>query len=135
MTTITLEVPDELAARLDQLRDHLPALLFEVLNSETGKNALRCLDGGPSDEIFDEMIDFLATGPTAQQIIAHKASEAMQTRLRELLDKNREEGLNESESAELDGFESVEDLMGLLKAKARCVITAKHSADAGLLCL
>ncbi|MEK6321444.1 MAG: hypothetical protein AABN33_07150 [Acidobacteriota bacterium] len=44
MTTITLEVPDELAARLDQLRDHLPALLSEVLNSETGKKALRRVD-------------------------------------------------------------------------------------------
>ena len=125
MTTITHGVPDELAARLNQLRDHLPALLSEVLNSETGKKALRRIDGGPSHEVFDEMIDFLATGPTAEQIIAHKASEAMQTRLRELLDKNSEEGLTEAETAELDGFESVEDLMGLLKAKAHCVVNAR----------
>jgi hypothetical protein len=31
MTTITLEVPDELAGKLDVLRDRLPDLLSEVL--------------------------------------------------------------------------------------------------------
>ena len=125
MTTITLEISDELAARIDQLRDHLPTLLSDVLNSDTGKEALRRVHGRPQNEVFDEMIDFLATGPTVEQIIAHKASEAMQTRLRELLDKNREEGLTEAETAELDGFESVEDMMGLLKAKAHCVVNAR----------
>lgn len=125
MTTITHGVPDELAVRLNQLRDNVPTLWSEVLNSETGKKALGRIDGGQPPEVFDEMIDFLATGPTAEQIIAHKASEAMQTRLRELLQKNSEEGLTEAEAGELDGFESVEDLMGLLKAKAHCVVNAR----------
>jgi|SRR5882724_4833417 len=121
MTTITLEVPDELATQIGQLREHLPALLSEVLNPSVGEKVLVGLGVARSRKVFDEMIDFLASGPSPEQIIAHKASERMQDRLRELLGKNREEGLTEAESAELDLFESVEDLMGLLKAKARCV--------------
>ena len=124
MTTITLEVPDELAAKLDRFRVHLPALLNEVLNPGVGEKVLVGLGAATSRQVFDEMIDFLASGPTPEQIIAHKVSAATQTRLRELLDKNREEGLTEAESAELDLFESVEDLMGLLKAKARCLTKA-----------
>jgi len=77
MTTITVEVPDDLAARLDPLRDHLPALLSEVLNSGTGERVLRRLGSVPSHQVYDEMIEFLASGPTPEEIIAHKASRAM----------------------------------------------------------
>ncbi|HWX40042.1 MAG TPA: hypothetical protein VN345_02725 [Blastocatellia bacterium] len=37
MTTITLELPDDLATQLVSMRDRLPALLYEVLNSNTRK--------------------------------------------------------------------------------------------------
>lgn len=69
--------------------------------------------------VFDEMIDFLVSGPTPQQIIEHKASPAVQSRLEELLDKNREEGLTEAEAAEMSTFRQVNHLMILLKARAR----------------
>ena len=121
MTTIALEVPDELAVKLDLFREHLPALLNEVLNPAVGEKVLVGIGAATSRQVLDEMVDFLASGPTPDEIIAHKASDGMQARLRELLDKNREDGLTAAESAELDLFESVEDLMGLLKAKARCV--------------
>jgi len=121
MATITLEVPEELAAKLEQFRPHLPDLLNEILNGGIGEKVLVDLAVAPSRQVFDEMIGFLASGPTREQIVAYKISDAAQTRLRELLDKNREDGLSEVESAELDLFEQVDDLMSRLKMKARCV--------------
>lgn len=121
MATITLEVPGELAAKLEQFRPHLPALLNEILNGGIGEKVLVDLGVAPSRQVFDEMIGFLASGPTREQIIAYKISDAAQTRLAELLDKNREDGLTEVESAELDLFESVGSLMSLLKTKARLI--------------
>lgn len=121
MTTITLEVPEELAAKLEQFRPHLSALLNEILNGRSGERVLVDIGVAPSRQVFDEMITFLASGPTRKQIIAYKLSDAAQTRLRELLDKNREDGLTEVESAELDVFQSVDHLMGSLIARARAL--------------
>ena len=123
MVTITLEVPDGLAAKIDQFRDRLPELLSEVLMLAAPYNRTKAV---PSMryQFVEEMIDFLATGPTTEQIIAHKVSDHSQDRLRELLDKNREEGLTEAENAELDAFEFVDDLMSLIKARAHCLIKA-----------
>src|SRR6266404_3632329 len=115
MTTITLEVSDELTARLELARDHLPDLLSEALMLSVQDNRTKAV---PSMhyQVFEEMIDFLATGPTTEQIIEHKLSDHTQDRLRELLDKNREDGLTESENAEFDAFEFVDYFISLLKA-------------------
>jgi hypothetical protein len=123
MTTITVEVPDHLATKIDAMRDRLPDLLSEVLMLSAPDNGTKAV---PSMryQVFEEMIEFLATGPTTEQIIAHKVSVHTQDRLRELLDKNREEGLTEAENAELDAFEFVDDLMSLIKARAHCIIKA-----------
>ena len=121
MTTITLEVPDELVAKLERVREQLPALLHEIVTSGSRQRALQTMPSAGSHQVYEEMIGFLAAGPTPQQIIAHQASKPAQRRLRKLLEKNREGGLTEAETAEMDGFEQVEDLMGLLKARARCI--------------
>ncbi|HLG18117.1 MAG TPA: hypothetical protein VJH03_26990 [Blastocatellia bacterium] len=121
MTTITLEVPDELAARLDRLGDRLPDLfpeLLDLLSWQKGATVPSLAEHSLRHPVFDEIIDFLASGPTREQIIAFKASEAAQRRLAELLDKNREEGLTEAESAELDVYEQVDHVMSSLKARA-----------------
>lgn len=121
MTSITLEVPDDLAARLDQLRDRLPDLLPEVLTllaSDNGRTTVPSM----RYRVFEEMIDFLASSPTSEQIIAHKVSARAQERLAELLEKNREEGLSEAENAELDVYEQVDYVMSLLKARAHPAI-------------
>jgi hypothetical protein len=119
MTTITLEVPDELAARLEPWRDQMPALLYQALDSWLTESKIRTTGAALTHPVFKEMIEFLASSPTPKQLIAHQASLPMQERLEELLDKNREEGLTDAESAELDAFELVDDVMILLKAHAR----------------
>jgi hypothetical protein len=64
------------------------------------------------------VIQFLAGSPTSDEIIHFKVSPETQTRLGELLEKNREESLNEFEEMELDAYEQIEHFMILLKAQA-----------------
>lgn len=68
---------------------------------------------------FTEMVEFLSSRPKPEQILAFKISPHAQARLAELLEKNREEGLTQAESAELDWYEYVHDIMTRLKAQAR----------------
>lgn len=121
MTTITLEVPDELAARIGALGDDLPELLSNALReSPIDRTALtlKALKAAATHPVYREMMDFLASGPTPQQIIEYKISPSAQERLEDLLDKNREEGLTNEESVELDVYELVEHSMIRLKAQA-----------------
>jgi len=121
MTTITLEVPNRLAQRLNFERDRLPQVL---------ELALRQLPPRPVNTVpvavapalaFTEMIEFLSSHPTTEQILGFRISPPAQANLSDLLEKNREIGLNEAESAELDWYEYVHDIMTRLKAQARPV--------------
>ena len=73
--------------------------------------------------VFHEMIDFLAGGPSPEQIAAFKVSPSAQARLEELLEKNREKELTDDEAAELDLYEQINHVMLLLKARARLALT------------
>ena len=117
MTTITLEVPDDLAHRLSVLRERLPEFLAKALDARSQPKAT--IGEGITHPVYQEMLDFLAARPTPEQIIAFKISPAAQERLDDLLDKNQEEGLTETEAAELDVFELVHHSMIRLKAQAR----------------
>lgn len=117
MTTITLEVPDSLASQLSPLRDRLP----DILQQTVGAWSLHAAPNQfvKSFPVYEEMMDFLASGPTPEQIIAHKASRSLQRRLEALLDKQREEGLTQEETAEMNAFDQVNDVMSSLKLRAR----------------
>lgn len=72
-----------------------------------------------STSVIEEVLDFLATGPSPQQILAFRPSAESQGRLGGLLAKNRQMRLSEDEEEELDDFEQAELLMQLAKARAR----------------
>ena len=69
--------------------------------------------------LFDEILDFLASTPTPEQIVEFHPSERLQLRLSELLDRNRNGNLKANESAELDEFSRMNHLMSMLKIRAR----------------
>ena len=69
--------------------------------------------------IQDEVLTFLLSSPSSQDILAFHASEASQARLRYLLDANRNGTLTESERAELEEATQLNHFIMLLKAKAR----------------
>jgi hypothetical protein len=120
MTTITLELPDELATRLVPLREQLPTLLSLVVELFPAERII--LPGvRPLHPALEEVIGFLAAGPTPAQIAEFKVSSATQARLEELLDKNRENDLTEGEVAELEMYEQINHILLLLKARARAI--------------
>lgn len=73
----------------------------------------------PAETLFDEILDFLASSPTAEQIVNYQPPIVLQQRLSELLDKNRSGGLSEAEQSELDEFLRMNRFMSRLKLKAR----------------
>jgi hypothetical protein len=69
--------------------------------------------------ITDAVLDFLASTPTPEQIVAYQPSKALQGRLRALLNKKHNGGLTAEEQAEFDEFSQINHFMSLLKARAR----------------
>lgn len=119
MTTITLEVPDELAARLNSLGGKLPELLSRLLESPVLGKQPATSRVATSHPVYKELVDFLASHPTQEQISRFQISAAAQERLADLLDRNREGGLTEAETAELDLYQLVHNAVVLLKARAQ----------------
>jgi len=109
MAELTISVSDGLEAKLRPMQEHLEEIL------ELG---LRELEPTLSP-IYDEVINFLAKGPSTSEIANFQASEKAQERMSELLDKNRSSQLTELEVAELDRFQTTNHFMTLVKARAR----------------
>jgi hypothetical protein len=127
MAELTIQVPDELAQRLEPFRDRLPELLTRivetVLPSSYPADLLPSVANRTDAPVaYAEVLDFLITRPTPEEIVAFKVSAEAQERLRTLLDKNREGRLTEIEAAELDLYEQLEHMMILLKAKAHALV-------------
>ncbi|MDY0096233.1 MAG: hypothetical protein RBT80_26365 [Candidatus Vecturithrix sp.] len=125
MTTITVEVPDELAGQLRPLRHQLPRLLSFIVQAFPFEPVSVPFDSTTSHPA-KEMLDFLISRPTPEQILAFKSSPAAQTRLETLLDKNREETLNEDEMLELEMYQELKHFFILLKAHARSVLFSEN---------
>lgn len=68
---------------------------------------------------FDEVLEFLASTPTPEHILAFRPSEAMQQRVSYLLEMNRNGTLSTPGQAELNEFTQLEHFMRMLKIKAR----------------
>jgi hypothetical protein len=121
MAELTIQISDELAQRLEPLRNRLPELLGQLLDATNPSSASLAIATANLQEIpqaYLEVLDFLVTRPTPQDIVAFKVSLEAQERLSLLLDKNREGTLTDSEVAELDVYEQLEHLMILMKARA-----------------
>ncbi len=126
MAQLTIQVPDELATRLEPLLHRLPEILSQLLETPTPSLKSETLTLTNSVDIpptYIEVLDFLIKRPTPEAIAAFKVSPQAQTRLQTLLEKNRAGTLNETETAELDIYEQLNQLMILLKARAYASIT------------
>ena len=105
MVKITLEVPDELSEQLAQVGDRLPELL-----------ALSLQQPPIPARIYQYIVDFLASKPTPEQILAFRPTNEMQERLQTLLRRSQAGELSPTEHRELDEYERIEHLMIMLKA-------------------
>ena len=118
---ITLDIPNELATRLEPLTNQLPRIL------ELGLRELNA-DAQLGFEGTAEVLEILAGLPTPTEILALRPSETLQARLSTLLEKNRTEILNSEEEQEWERYQYLEHLIRIAKAKAH--LLSKTSSDA-----
>lgn len=69
--------------------------------------------------IYEELLDLLAETSDIERLLAFRLPAASQSRLDELLERNRDGSLTEPEQGELDEFQRLEHLGRMLKARAR----------------
>jgi hypothetical protein len=80
----------------------------------------------PPDTLFDVITDFLATEPTADQIIAYRLPQALEQRALDLLERNRQNVLTPEERAEMDEFLRINHLINMLKYKVRLKLAGQE---------
>jgi len=108
---ITLDIPDELASRLRSLEEQLPQIL-ELGLREYSATTREGFEG------VADVLETLASLPTPEEVFSLRPSEKLQTRISELLEKNRTEGLSPSEEREWAQYEFLEHIVRVAKAKA-----------------
>jgi len=108
---ITVEVPDDIALYLESRKDNLPQILAL---------GLRELTANPSTGFsgLTEILEFFAKLPSPQEILALRLTPTVQAEIETLLDKNRTEGLNESDRLMWQHYEFIEHLVRTAKAQA-----------------
>jgi len=77
------------------------------------------MEFAPVSTIMEEVANFLASSPTAEQIIAYKVPEHFDERLHYLLDQNSSGEITRDERSELDDFMQMNRFLKLLKIKTR----------------
>ena len=108
MTTITLELTDDLTESLAAAQDRLPEIIALGLNKLSPLPA----------QVYAHILSFIANGPTPEQLMAFRPTPEMQARLDELLDKSRADTLSDLERRELEEYERIEHIVIMLKARA-----------------
>ena len=73
----------------------------------------------PDHTPTDEVMDFLLSAPSPEEVIGLRPSQEAQERLRYLLDGNRNETLNDGERAELETYLQLEHFVRRLKIRAQ----------------
>ena len=122
MMQITLDLSEELVSRLYSIEDKLPQVI------ELG---LRELNASRQDGFngIAEVLEFLATLPTPEEIIALRPSEALQTQISNLLEKHRDRSLTDAEAQMWEQYQYLEHLIRKAKAKAYLKLTKQKKNE------
>jgi len=72
---------------------------------------------------YEEVIDFIASGPSPSLIVSFHPSREASERLGDLIEREKTTGLSPQEKAELDHYMELEHIMRLAKARARQRLT------------
>jgi hypothetical protein len=108
---VTFDLPNEVVAQLRPFEDRLPQIL------EMGLRELNAI-GQVGFSGVAEVLEFLVSQPTPEAIIALRPSEALQAQISGLLEKNRTVGLTPAEEQLWQGYEYLEHLVRMAKARA-----------------
>jgi uncharacterized membrane-anchored protein YjiN (DUF445 family) len=112
MAQITIDIPDDLAQRLQQVQTQLPQVLEmglqEFQSQQRHSNFL--------DE--QDIIGLLASQPTPEKILAIRPTPEFQAQVSELLAQSKSGTLSAKEEAELERYLTLEHLVRLAKTHA-----------------
>ena len=67
---------------------------------------------------IDEIVDFIASGTTPDQVASFRPSEESKVEVAKLIDKEKTTGLSAEETANLNTYLQLEHIMRLAKARA-----------------
>lgn len=70
-------------------------------------------------QAYEEILDFLAAGTTAESIASFRPSEEAQVRVRQLIERRSEGKITSAEDDELEEYLRLEHLMIMAKARAQ----------------
>jgi hypothetical protein len=76
-------------------------------------------------KVYDEIVDFIASGTTPQSVIDFHLSEVAQERLEDLIYNAKNNTLTKEDQRELDHFLAIEHILTLAKAKAHRYINTE----------
>ncbi len=111
LSSVRINIPRELAARLKQSAFQIPQIIelgLRELNASAQVGYKGCAD----------ILEFLAGLPEPEKIIELRPLQYLQSRISHLLEKNRTEGLTEIEEQEWEQYQYLEHLVRIAKAKA-----------------
>lgn len=111
LAPVTFEISSELANRLRPFESQVSRIL-ELGLREFDATEQTGFEGAA------EVLELLATLPTPEEILALRPSRPLQNRVRELLEKNRNAGLNADEEREWEQYQYLEHLVRVAKARA-----------------
>jgi hypothetical protein len=116
MVEITMQVTERLAQQLQPLYDWLPIILeLSLVRFKT-----------PAVQTASEIIDFLATSPSPEDVASYHVSERAQERLQRLLAMQQAGLASEEEQAELDEISQIEHIVVMLKVHAHEKLVKKN---------
>jgi len=108
---LTLDISDELAARLGSEQGRLPEILaFGLREIDAG--------GAAGFKGLADVLEFLANLPPPEQILALRPSPKLQQEIDALLERNREAGLNDEEERQWKQYQYIEHLVRKAKIRA-----------------
>jgi len=107
MVQMTMQVSDKLAKQIQPFGSWLPTII-EI--SLIGFKTLATITAA-------EVIYFLSTTPSAQDLLEYHISERSQQRLQRLLALNQAGILSQTEQLELDELQQIEHIIIMLKAQ------------------
>ncbi len=108
----TLELTDDLAARLTPHQHQIPRIL-EMGLREVNASSQAGFKG------LAEVLEVLASLPAPEDVLALRPAPVLEERVQTLLEKNRAEGLSDDEEREWERYEYLEHLVRMAKAKAK----------------
>jgi hypothetical protein len=116
--TVTLDLPETLYNRLSRRSQQSQRSLEDELLTLLATN-LPIIEATQGTSLaFNEVIEFLGRGATAEEVANFRLSATAQARAQLLLEKNKEGTLSSAEEAELDLYIELENFMALIKIQA-----------------